>query len=130
MKKLLNFEDLEVWQLAYQNFIDLRCYIIASQEFNQDYDLKRQLLRSSGSVMDNIAEGLGRGGNKELIHFLTIAKGSNEEARSQLFRAKALHYLDLDDYKLLNASFFKVTKSLGGFIRYLKQSDYKGAKFK
>ncbi|MCF8296580.1 MAG: four helix bundle protein [Bacteroidales bacterium] len=71
--KIEKFEDLEVWQEARE----LRKFIfkITSEErFSQDYIFKDQIRRAGGSVIDNIAEGFGRGGNKEFINFLSIEK--------------------------------------------------------
>ena len=62
-------------------------------EFSKDFDLKRQILRSAGSIMDNIAEGFERGGKGEFIQFLSISKGSAGELRSQVHRAADRKYL-------------------------------------
>ena len=86
MSTIKNFEDLKVWQksriLCQQIF-----EIIEEKNFSKDYKLKDQINGSSGSVMDNIAEGFGRQGNNEFINFLTISNGSVMEVKSQLYRA-------------------------------------------
>jgi four helix bundle protein len=81
MSMVKRFEDLEIWQLAREISKDV--YKITYKEsIKYDFSLIDQLRRSSGSIMDNIAEGFERDGNKEFIQFLSVAKGSAGETRS------------------------------------------------
>lgn len=79
--KINRFEDLEIWQEA-REFCKFIFDITSSGPFNKDFRFRDQIRASSGSIMDNIAEGYERDGNKEFIQFLSIAKGSCGEARS------------------------------------------------
>lgn len=86
MGKILKFEDLEIWRLAREicQYIE---FLIQNTNLKTNYSLKDQIDRSSGSIMDNIAEGFERNGNREFIQFLSIAKGSSGEVKSQSYRA-------------------------------------------
>jgi four helix bundle protein len=71
-------------------------------EFDKDFRFVQQIRSAAGSIMDNIAEGFGRGGNKEFLQFLTIARGSSQEVLSQLYRAYDVGYItesELDSVK-------------------------------
>lgn len=124
-----SFEDIEAWQLS-RDFCKNVYRILQYDGLKTDYALKDQLNRSSGSIMDNIAEGYGRGGTKEFINFLSFAKGSAGEARSQLYRAFDRDYITYDEQHELNNKAIEITNKIGGLIAYLKKSGYKGTKFK
>jgi four helix bundle protein len=83
---IICFEDLEIWQEARE-----LCKVIRKFTFrvpcNHDFRFRDQINASAGSIMDNIAEGFERDGNKEFSQFLSISKGSCGETRSQCYRA-------------------------------------------
>ena len=95
-----------------------------------DYSLKAQVLRSSGSIMDNIAEGFERDGNKEFIQFLYISKGSLGETRSQLHRIFDAGHITKEKYDELIGDSLYLIPRIAGFICYLSKSEYQGLKKK
>jgi four helix bundle protein len=129
MATVKKFEDLKVWQESNklsENIFDL----IISNRSITDFPLKDQMNRSSGSIMDNIAEGFGRGGSKEFRQFLGFSKGSCDELKSQLYRTKYRKYIDSNDFERLYNSAEEINKMINGLINYLNKTDYRGIKFK
>ena len=127
--RIERFEDIEVWKDARE--LCKRVFELTSDEpFSGDFKFRSQLRGAAGSIMDNIAEGFGRGGNKEFINYLSMAKGSCEEVRSQSYRAFDFQYIPHDTLTDLLEATDKISRKISNFIKYLKTSDLKGPKFK
>ena len=99
-------------------------------EFSKDYRFVGQITAAMGSVMDNIAEGFERDGNKEFLQFLSIAKGSCGEVRSQIYRAYDVGYIDEDTFNTLLNKIKVLSSSIFHFMQSLKSSDMVGKKRK
>ncbi len=129
MATVERFEDLKVWQLA-REFCKLIHQFTLNDEFSSDFKLVSQIRASSGSIMDNIAEGFERDGNKEFCQFLSFSKGSCGEARSQLYRALDAGYISKAGFDQAYNQAMEISKMRSGLMSYLKKSDLKGRKFK
>lgn len=128
MPTINRFEDIKAWKKARE--VDNTIYKLSSKgEFKVDYDLRSQIRRSSGSMMDNIAEGFGRGGNREFIQFLGISKGSANEVKSQLYRVLDREYCTEDEFQILYEQVSEIIRMTDSLIGYLTQTEIKGRKF-
>lgn len=128
MATIEKFEDLEIWQLAREICKDV-WHIIKNTPLQKDYKLREQINGASGSVMDNIAEGFERDGNREFINFLSIAKASCGETRSQLYRCLDRNYIDEETFKIISEKASLNSRKIKSFMIYLKNSDRKGSKY-
>lgn len=98
--------------------------------FERDFKLRDQINGSSVSIMDNIAEGYERDGKLKFRQFLSIAKGSCGEVRSQLYRAFDRNHITSQEFDSLKLQAEEISKQLKGFINYLNTSEMKGSKYK
>jgi four helix bundle protein len=129
MASIQRFEDIEAWKRGRE--LTRRIYHITSKEkFVRDFTLRDQIRRAAISITSNIAEGFERGGNREFIQFLAMAKGSASELKSQLYTALDAGYVDKKEFD----EFYELAQSIvlliSGFIKYLQQSELRGRKFK
>jgi four helix bundle protein len=129
MASYKRFEELDVWQKARQ-LSKVIYFKTIEGSFARDFSLRDQINRSSGSVMDNIAEGFERDGRNEFIQFLSYSKSSAGEVRSQLYRALDRGHLTQGEFDVLYNQADEVVKNLGGFMGYLKRTEVKGIKYK
>lgn len=129
MATVKKFEDLEIWQEARRLSNEVKDIVLTS-ELKNDFKLKDQIKGSSGSVMDNIAEGFERDGNLEFRQFLSTAKGSAGETRSQLYRVFDYGYISEEKLEKLVTEYEQLSKRIANFIIYLNKQDFKGNKFK
>ena len=127
MAKVQKFEDLTIFQMARD--LCKEVYAITKEgEFHKDSRFVQQIRAAAGSVMDNIAEGFERDGNKEFINFLYIAKGSCGEVRSQIIRASDVGFIDNAKATELYNDCMGLSKAIATFIKSIKSSDYRGSK--
>jgi len=112
MSRVERFEDLIAWQKARE--LTKRIYEVTRQgDFAKDFGLKDQIQRAAVSIMSNIAEGFERGGRAEFHQFLSTAKASCAEVRSQLYVALDAEYLSQSAFDQLQSLAEEVAKILG-----------------
>ena len=123
------FEEIEAWQLSRELVREI--YRVSREgALAKDFGLQDQIRRAAVSIMSNIAEGFERGGNKEFVNFLSIAKGSCGEVRSQLYVAFDQGYVDQAQFESIVHMCVRVSVMLQAFITSLRTSDFKGPRYK
>ncbi len=122
MSKIERFEDIQAWQEA-RSLTNEIYTVSGSGQWGKDYALRDQIRRASISVMSNIVEGFERRTDTEFARFLSMAKASASEIKSQLYIAVDQGYIDQDRFNDLYEQCDKVTRYLGSFIRYLLRNN-------
>lgn len=113
MSKVEKFEDLVAWQKARE--LTKAIYQATRQGgFAKDFGLAGQIQRAAVSIMSNIAEGFERGNRAEFHQFLSIAKASCAEVRSQLYIALDVAYIDEPTFAQLQTQAGEVARIVGG----------------
>ncbi|MCC5637944.1 four helix bundle protein [Nostoc sp. CHAB 5844] len=113
MSKVERFENLIAWQKA--RVLTKAIYQITQQgAFSKDYGLSGQMQRAAVSIMSNIAEGFERNRPKEFHQFLSMAKASCAELRSQLYVALDVQYIQSSEFNQILNQAQEVGKIIGG----------------
>jgi len=110
------FEEIQAWQKARE----LSIFAYGCFHNNRDFRFKDQMQSAAVSIMNNIAEGFERKGNKEFARFLYMSKGSSAEVRSMLYLALELKYISKDQFDKMYLLALEISKMLSGFIRTLR----------
>ena len=129
MATIQKFEDLKVWKKARE--LSRKIYPLTFVEtICSDFRFKDQIRGSLGSIMDNIAEGFGRGSRLGFISGLNISRGETDELKSQLYRSLDNKYFSNDQFTEFYNLADEVTKMNTSLITYLNTSKIKGQRFK
>lgn len=129
MTTFKQFKDIKAWQQA--RVLTRSIYgVTRDKPFNKDFALRDQIRKASISITSNIAEGFERDSTAEFLHFLSIAKGSAGEVRSQLYVALDEEYITKRKFNELQDRASEVSRIISGLVKYLKQCDHRGLRYK
>ncbi|OLQ87405.1 four helix bundle protein [Vibrio panuliri] len=112
------FEELQVWQKASRLTVDIYKHFIASKDFG----FKDQVTRSALSIPSNVAEGFERRSSREFELFLSYAKGSSGELRTQIYIGIEIGYIPLQTGKHWLLEVEQISKMLSGLMKSVKAS--------
>jgi four helix bundle protein len=129
MATFRSFVDIDAWQKA-RELTGLVYAATRANDFSKDFGLRDQARRAAVSIMANIAEGYGRSGSGEFLQFLAVAKGSACEVISHVYVALDQGYINRQEFERLNELAERTLYLVGGLMKYLQQSNIKGAKYK
>lgn len=121
MSKVECFEGLQVWRMAHDLSVEIY-RLTKNGEFSRDWGLRDQIQRAAVSVMSNIAEGFERYSRQEFKQFLSIARGSCAEVRSQIQLAKSLGYVADADCSAIYDKCLSLSRAIGGLRSSLDRS--------
>ena len=117
----MKFEDLDVWKRA----AALSAEIYSELALLKDYGFKDQITRSSLSIPSNIAEGIERGSDNEVIRFCTIARGSCGELRTQTYVGMKINYIKSECGMRWIKETYEISAMLSGLINHRQRSKNK-----
>jgi four helix bundle protein len=123
-----SYKDINAWKKACK--VTRSIYEITSEgPLKRDFGLRDQMRRSAVSVMSNIAEGFGRGGNKEFVLYLGYARGSLRELQSQLHVALDVGYISQSTFNEIYEETSAMSGLVNGLINHLKASSIRGSRY-
>jgi four helix bundle protein len=129
MATIKTFEDIEAWKRA-RMLCDQVGKLISESELSKDYRLKDQINGSTGLLWTILPKASNETGEKNLFKFISFAKGSCGEARSQLYRILDRGYISKEKFEQLYTEVLTISRQISGLISYLKKTEYSGNKFK
>ena len=118
-KKIKEFTDLMAWQEAHKLVISIYA-MVKSFPNNENFGLTSQMQRAAVSITSNIAEGFGRQGYKEKVHFYYLAHGSLTELKNQLYVARDVGYIGSEEFNKNIKQLSTAHKLLQGLLKKSK----------
>ena len=122
--KIKSLDELQIWQLA-RTFVDTVSAVLDRPTFGRDQKLRDQLDHSSVSILSNVSEGFGQRSDRAFARHLAIARGSNNEAISQLGVARTRRHITPLEYVEFEQMSRAMGKMMTRLIAYLDRADRK-----
>jgi four helix bundle protein len=122
---MTKFTDLIVWQKSHKLFLDIVEDVEIFPKKRAADIIANQILRSSGSVSSNIAEGSGRHKGKEYEHYLIVARGSLTETENWLIKCKDLAFISKEIYEERVKAVEEIMKMLNSLIGKIRSANLK-----
>ena len=116
-----DFKDLLIWQKSVEVFKMVVSDVENFPKHRVAYNISDQFLRSVGSMSANIAEGYGRGSEKELQRFCIIARGSLDESRDWIYKIAILGYINKKRVQEYDEKFIEIRKMINAFISQVRK---------
>ena len=120
--RVLRVEELLVYQKAQSAAAEIFA-ITARPEFDDDWELRRQLRAASGRIPSHIAEGFGQKTDRHFAHYLYIARGTSQEIRSHLTLARDRGYITQLECSSKSETYDEIARMLTGLIKHLDKED-------
>ena len=120
MGDIRSFEDLRTWKEGHALAVEVY-RLTKTWPADERYGLISQIRRAAASIPTNIAEGMGRGSAKDLMRFLTVARGSTQEVIYQLLLARDLGYIVTDEYDKTRSRFQGLNAGINAHITQLSR---------
>ncbi len=114
-----SYKNLKIWQKADALFYEVYREVTRWPRNTTALTIASQLIRSTGSISANIAEGYGRGSKKDFQRFLRIARGSTVETDNWLGKAQMIKLISEAQYKMHEEHIQELVKMINSFIRAL-----------
>jgi four helix bundle protein len=115
----MDFEKLDVWKLS----TELSVEVYRGMRNLRDFGFKDQITRASLSIPSNIAEGMTRNGHREKLQFLSVAKGSCSELRTQVYIGQQIDYISPGTAKEWIDSTVRIASMISGLVNKIKKDE-------
>jgi four helix bundle protein len=117
--KQFNFLDWQVYKDA-QSLVTFSLRLVKKLPKEHRFELSSQLIRSSSSIVLNIAEGSGKSSQKDFSHFIDIALGSLYETIANMDILRNNNLISGDEFEMGKEKSANIARQLGGFKKKLK----------
>ena len=117
-----DYKKYDVWLKAHELVLFIYKEVISDLPKSEQYELASQLRRAAYSIPLNIAEGCGRGSDKDFAHFLDISLGSAHELEYCALLVIELGFINQLKFEQLNNKINEVKAMLINLIKAVRKS--------